>query len=137
MKNILVMGSGLAGMTAALKLVEEGAAVTLVSPAYSERAQSVMAMGGINAALNTKQEDDSIDEHFADTMRGGSELNDPEAVANLVRRAPEIIRWLEEIGVNFTRDEKGRVDLRNFGGQKRNVLPTRVRVPVNKLPQLL
>lgn len=69
MKNILVMGSGLAGMTAALKLVEEGAAVTLVSPAYSERAQSVMAMGGINAALNTKQEDDSIDEHFEDTMR--------------------------------------------------------------------
>lgn len=69
MKNILVMGSGLAGMTAALKLVEEGAAVTLVSPAYSERAQSVMAMGGINAALNTKQENDSVDEHFADTMR--------------------------------------------------------------------
>lgn len=119
MKNILVMGSGLAGMTAALKLAEEGAAVTLVSPAYSERAQSVMAMGGINAALNTKQEDDSIDEHFADTMRGGSDLNDPDAVANLVQRAPEIIRWLEEIGVNFTRDEKGRVDLRNFGGQKK------------------
>lgn len=87
MKNILVMGSGLAGMTAALKLVEEGAAVTLVSPAYSERAQSVMAMGGINAALNTKQENDSVDEHFADTMRGGSDLNDPEAVANLVQRA--------------------------------------------------
>ncbi|GAA0389053.1 FAD-dependent oxidoreductase [Paenibacillus motobuensis] len=118
-KEILVVGAGLAGMTAALKLVEYGAAVTLVSPAYSERAQSVMAMGGINAALNTKQEDDSPEQHFEDTMRGGSFINDPEAVENLVRTAPEIIRWLEELGVNFTRDEQGRVDLRNFGGQKK------------------
>ncbi|WP_405111002.1 FAD-dependent oxidoreductase [Paenibacillus sp. FSL K6-1217] len=119
MKDIIILGSGLAGMTAALKLAEKGAAVTLVSPAYSERAQSVMAMGGINAALNTKQEEDSVDQHFEDTMRGGSDLNDSEAVANLVQMAPEIIRWLEEIGVNFTRDENGRVDLRNFGGQKK------------------
>jgi len=119
MKDILILGSGLAGMTAALKLVEKGATVTLVSPAYSERAQSVMAMGGINAALNTKQEEDSIDQHYEDTLKGGSYINDPEAVANLVRTAPEIIRWLEEIGVNFTRDENGRVDLRNFGGQKK------------------
>lgn len=119
MKDIIILGSGLAGMTAALKLVEKGATVTLVSPAYSERAQSVMAMGGINAALNTKEEDDSIDNHFEDTMRGGSYINNAEAVANLVRTAPEIIRWLEELGVNFTRDENGRVDLRNFGGQKK------------------
>lgn len=119
MKHILILGSGLAGMTSALKLVEKGATVTLVSPAYSERAQSVMAMGGINAALNTKNEADSTDQHFEDTLKGGSYINDADAVANMVQTAPEIIRWLEELGVNFTRDESGRVDLRNFGGQKK------------------
>ncbi|WP_379129648.1 FAD-binding protein [Paenibacillus sp. sgz500958] len=119
MKEIVILGSGLAGMTAALKLIDKGSTVTLVSPAYSERAQSVMAMGGINAALNTKHEDDSIDQHYEDTLRGGSYLNDTEAALNLVSTAPVIIRWLEELGVNFTRDEQGRVDLRNFGGQKK------------------
>ncbi|WP_151732825.1 FAD-binding protein [Paenibacillus tengchongensis] len=119
MNKIVILGSGLSGSTAALKLAMQGAAVTLVSPAYAERSQSVMAMGGINAALNTKGEEDSVEQHFVDTMQGGSYLGDPEAVDNLVRMAPGIVRWLAEIGVNFTRDEAGRVDLRNFGGQKK------------------
>lgn len=54
MVNIIVVGAGIAGLTASIKACDNGANVSLISPDYSERSQSVMAMGGINAALNTK-----------------------------------------------------------------------------------
>ena len=118
MKRIIVVGAGLAGLTAAIK-ASDNAKVDLISPDYSERSQSVMAMGGINAAMNTKGQDDSTDQHFADTMHGGCEINDSEAVLRLTGDAPEIVQWLSEIGTSFTRDSNGNIDLRYFGGQKK------------------
>lgn len=116
---INIIGSGLAGLTAAIKASEMGEKVNLISPNYSETSQSVMAMGGINAALNTKGEDDSVKNHYEDTINGGCEINNPEAVLRLTRDAPEIVRWLESLGVSFTRDENDNIDLRYFGGQKK------------------
>ena len=119
MVDIIVVGAGVAGLTAAIKACDNGANVSLISPDYSERSQSVMAMGGINAALNTKGEDDSTNHHFTDTMNGGCEINNKKAVEMLTDDAPQIIDWLEKIGTSFSRDENGNVDLRNFGGQKK------------------
>ena len=103
-KEIIVIGAGLAGLT---------------SPAHSERSQSVMAMGGINAALNTKGEDDSVNEHYKDTINAGQHINNHDAVEKLTNDAPEIIDWLSKLGTSFTRDDDGNVDVRYFGGQKK------------------
>ncbi|MCQ2964750.1 MAG: FAD-binding protein [archaeon] len=118
MKNILIIGSGIAGLTAAIKVCEGGGNVVLASPAHSERSQSVMAMGGINASLNTKGENDSTHDHFKDTINGGKGINNEKAVKKLTSNALNVVKWLGDIGVSFTRDENGNIDLRNFGGQK-------------------
>lgn len=117
--EVVVIGSGLAGLSAAVKLAGKGVTAHVISPLVPERSQSVMAMGGINAALDTKKEGDSPKQHYADTMKSGSYINDKDSVEHLVNSAPEIIKWLESIGVNFALDEEGRVDLRRFGGQSK------------------
>ena len=117
--NIVIIGAGLAGLTAAVKASDFGASVSLISPNYSETSQSVMAMGGINAALNTKGENDSVENHYNDTINGGCEINNPRAVKKLTENAPNIVEWLGNIGVSFTRDDNNNIDLRYFGGQKK------------------
>ena len=117
MQTVNIVGAGLAGLSAAITLAEAGNPCRLISLQPSERAQSVLAEGGINAALNTMGEGDCPENHFADTMRGGVWLADPNAVANLTFHAPEILRWLEHLGVPFNRTDTD-ISLRNFGGQK-------------------
>jgi len=119
MKDVIVIGAGLAGLTCSTKLAQNSIKVKLFAPAQSERSQSVMAMGGINAALNTKGQDDSVDQHYNDTMKGGQYINNKKAVKRLTSDAPKIIQWLSEIGTSFNRDENGNVDVRYFGGQKK------------------
>ena len=116
--SITIIGSGLAGLSAALTLAEQGTACTLVSAQASERAQSVMAEGGINASLNTMGEDDTVANPIEDTLRGGVWLADPNAVRGLCNGAPEIVRKLYDLGVPFSTNQKGIVQ-RNFGGQKK------------------
>ena len=94
--EVNIIGAGLAGLSAALTLARMDIPCRLISPMPSERAQSVMAEGGINASLDTMRESDSPDEHFADTMKGGVYLADPnaenegrEACAAQFRRAKE------------------------------------------------
>ena len=84
----------------------------------SERAQSVMAEGGINASLDTMGENDSTQEHFKDTMNGGVYLADPNAVWNLCSNAPETVDMLCSLGAAL-KLKNGRPILRNFGGQKK------------------
>lgn len=117
MKHVLIIGSGLSGLSCALRLAEDGIRSTLVSPYPSERAQSVMAAGGINAALG---KDDSPACHAEDTLKSGGDIAGKEAVSGLCEAAPDIIRQLEALGVVFSRNEKGDVALRAFGGQSRN-----------------
>jgi succinate dehydrogenase / fumarate reductase flavoprotein subunit len=117
MKHVLIIGAGLSGLSCALALAERGIRSTLVSPYPSERAQSVMAAGGINAALGA---DDSPEIHAEDTLKSGGSIASAEAVRRLCAAAPDIIRKLEGLGVVFNRDENGQVAQRAFGGQSRN-----------------
>jgi succinate dehydrogenase / fumarate reductase flavoprotein subunit len=118
-KRIVIVGAGLAGLSAALAAAEKGCAALLVSTMPSERAQSVMAEGGINAALDTKGEHDSAAEHFADTIEAGGAIADPNAVHALTEAAPGIVRRLLALGVNFNLSGDNEPDLRNFGGQRK------------------
>ena len=116
-KTVLVVGSGISGMTTAITLAKEGIRSILISPFVSERSQSVMAAGGINAALDNMGEGDSVAQHIEDTLLGGCMIAGRDAVTGLCSRAPEIIRWLEKLGVVFTLNENGDIDQRAFGGQ--------------------
>lgn len=117
-KKINIIGAGLAGLSAALVLAKQGVPSRLISVQQSERAQSNLAEGGINAVLDVMGEADTVDEHFADTMRGGCDLADPAMVRGLVEATPEIVRELEKLGVPFHRED-GHIVQRNFGGQKK------------------
>lgn len=113
-----IIGAGLAGLSAAMTLAEQGIPCRLVAPMPSERAQSVMAEGGINAALDTMGEQDDPMEHFHDTMKGGAFLADPHAVEGLCRHAPLIVQKLCSLGAALQMKD-GQPVLRYFGGQKK------------------
>lgn len=118
MKRVHIIGAGLAGLSAAITLAERNIETSLVSPMPSERAQSVLAEGGINAALDLMGEGDSPAEHYADTMRGGCDLADPNAVAGLTEGAPAVVERLMRLGVPFQMED-GKMVQRHFGGQKK------------------
>ena len=118
MERINIIGAGLAGLSAAITLARGGVGCNLISLQHSERAQSVLAEGGINAALDTMGQQDTFWEHYKDTMTGGGQLADADAVYGLTKHAPDIVRWLTALGVPFHM-EQGRLILRNFGGQKK------------------
>ena len=84
--RVNIIGAGLAGLSAALTLAKDGVECNLFSVQQSERAQSVMAEGGINAVLDTMNEDDKIEYHIKDTMDGGANLADPNSVDGLCRQ---------------------------------------------------
>ena len=118
--QVLIIGSGIAGLSAAIRSAELGCHVILASPYVSERAQSVMAAGGINAVLDPSREGDSIELHIEDTMKGGCFIEDEDTVRGLCTAAPDIVRWLDSIGVMFSRDPSGNIAQRAFGGQSRD-----------------
>ena len=117
-KCVNIVGAGLSGLSAAITLAERGVCCNLISAQPSERAQSVLAEGGINAALDTMGESDTTKEHFADTMKGGCYLESESAVKNLTENAPFVVQKLFKLGTPFQHDG-GRLILRNFGGQKK------------------
>ena len=116
MERINIIGAGLSGLSAAITLAQSGQKCRLISLMPSERAQSVLAEGGINAALDTMGEHDTPAEHFADTMKGGVDLADPNAVAGLTEAAPDIVRWMFSLGTPFQMENESLI-LRNFGGR--------------------
>ena len=116
--KIIVVGGGLSGLMATLKICEGGGKVDLFSYCPVKRSHSLCAQGGINACMDTKGEHDSIYEHFDDTVYGGDFLADQIAVKGMVEAAPKLIKMFDRMGVPFTRTAEGVLDLRNFGGQK-------------------
>jgi succinate dehydrogenase / fumarate reductase flavoprotein subunit len=117
--HILIIGCGLAGLSAAITAAKAGCTASVLAPLPPERSESVLAAGGINAALNTKGQDDSWQQHFRDTMKAGADLADEAAVRNLTEHAPALIRELAAAGIVFSRDKEGNPDLRYFGGQRK------------------
>lgn len=117
MKEVLIIGSGISGMMCAVRCAEKGMYVTLVSPFPSERSQSVMAAGGINAVRTENEQGDSIESHIKDTLKGGCYINGKQAVTGLCENAGGIINYLESIGTVFSIDENGQPMRRAFGGQ--------------------
>lgn len=115
-KQVIVVGGGLAGLSAAMKLCENGCHVQLVSVTKVKRSHSVCAQGGINAAMNLKGEDDSPYIHAYDTIKGGDFLADQPPVLEMCLCAPRIIRMMERFGCPFNRTPEGSVDFRRFGG---------------------
>ncbi len=116
--KIAIVGGGLAGLAAAMKIAEAGYAVDLFSVVPVKRSHSVCAQGGINGAVNTKGEGDSTWEHFDDTVYGGDFLaNQPPAKA-MCEMAPAIIYLFDRMGVPFSRTKEGLLDFRRFGGTK-------------------
>ena len=116
--NIAIIGGGLAGLLAALKICEGGGKVDLFSYCPVKRSHSLCAQGGMNACMDTKGEHDSVYEHFDDTVYGGDFLADQLAVKGMVEAAPKLVKMFDRMGVPFNRTPEGVLDLRNFGGQK-------------------
>jgi len=114
--RIVIVGGGLAGLSAAIKCAEMGASVDLFSIVPVKRSHSVCAQGGINAAKNLKGEGDSTWQHLDDTVYGGDFLANQTPVRTMCDMAPGIIDLLDRMGVTFNRTPEGLLDFRRFGG---------------------
>ncbi|HEY3768429.1 MAG TPA: succinate dehydrogenase flavoprotein subunit [Candidatus Angelobacter sp.] len=114
--KIIVVGGGLAGLAATIKIAEAGGHVDLFSIVPVKRSHSVCAQGGINAAKNLKGEGDTTWQHFDDTIYGGDFLANQPPVKAMCEAAPAIIDLLDRMGVTFNRTPEGLLDFRRFGG---------------------
>ncbi len=119
MTDVLIIGSGGAGLMAAISAKQEGADVTVVGKSFPTRSQTSMAQGGINAVITTS-DDDSVESHIADTLKSAQGLADEDQVRSLCQNAKEIIAWFDRIGVPFSRTSEGKVAQRRLGGAAGN-----------------
>lgn len=115
-KQVIIVGGGLAGLSAAMKLAENGCKVKIVSVTKVKRSHSVCAQGGINAAINSMGEDDSPYTHAYDTIKGGDFLANQPPILEMCLCAPQIIHLLDRLGCTFNRTPEGNLDFRRFGG---------------------
>ncbi len=115
MVDVLVIGSGGAGLVAAIAAKESGASVILAGKSFPTRSQTSMAQGGINAAM-ANVEADSVEAHIADTMKSAQGLGTEASVRKMCEEATEAILWLERIGVPFSRTKAGKISQRRLGG---------------------
>lgn len=113
--DAVVVGAGLAGLRAALEIAKNGHRVAIVTKIYPTRSHSGAAQGGIAAALANAQED-SLDMHMFDTVKGSDWLGDQDIIEFFVGEAVKTVYELENMGVPFSRNEAGRINQRPFGG---------------------
>src|SRR3979490_1290404 len=122
--NVLVIGTGAAGFRAVIAATEAGSQVLIVGKRDRLDAHTVLAAGGINAVLGTRDPQDTWEQHFADTLREGYFLGHPRVVEIMARAAPEArgardgVRELAALGGRFATLEDGRLDQRFFGAHK-------------------
>lgn len=114
--QVVVVGGGLAGLSAAMKLAENGCKVKLFSVTKVKRSHSVCAQGGINAAMNLMGEDDSPYIHAYDTIKGGDFLANQPPILEMCLCGPKIIHMMDRLGCTFNRTPEGNLDFRRFGG---------------------
>jgi len=113
--DAVVVGAGLAGLRGALELARNGHQVALISKVYPTRSHSGAAQGGIAASLANVQED-SLDLHMFDTVKGSDYLGDQNVIELFVEEAVKTVYELEHMGVPFSRTKDGRINQRAFGG---------------------
>ncbi len=116
--RVIVIGGGLGGLWATIRLGEAGIPVDLFSLFPVKRSHSCCAQGGINAALDIKGQSDSIWQHIVDTIKGGDYLADQPPIKTMCEEAPGLIRTYDRMGVTFSRTPEGVMDQRLFGGVK-------------------
>jgi len=114
--DAVVVGAGGAGLRAAMGLSEKGFKTACISKLFPTRSHTVAAQGGINAALGNRTKDDWR-WHMYDTVKGSDWLGDQDAIHYMCREAPRAVYELEHYGLPFSRDEKGKIYQRAFGGQ--------------------
>ncbi len=112
--DAVIVGAGLAGNAAARELQKAGKKVAVITKLHPLRSHSGAAQGGVNAAFS---DEDSVELHEFDTVKGSDYLADQDAVAFMCENAPETIRWAERMGAVFSRQENGKIAQRPFGGQ--------------------
>ena len=115
-REVVVVGGGLAGLSATMRLAEHGVKVKLISITKVKRSHSVCAQGGINAAFNSKEDGDSPLIHAYETIKGGEFLANQPPVVEMCLSAPGLIRMMERLGCPFNRTLEGNLDVRRFGG---------------------
>lgn len=114
--DVIIVGSGGAGLRAAIAAAEGGLNVAVISKVDPRRSHTMAAQGGINAALGNRGPDDWR-WHMYDTVRGSDWLGDQDAIARLCEQAPAAVKELADWGVPFTRDAQGNIYQRPYGGQ--------------------
>ena len=112
--DAVIVGAGLAGCAAARELQNAGKKVAVITKLHPLRSHSGAAQGGVNAAFS---DEDSIELHEFDTVKGSDYLADQDAVEFMCQKAPETIRWAERMGAAFSRTPDGKIAQRPFGGQ--------------------
>ncbi|WP_428738705.1 succinate dehydrogenase flavoprotein subunit [Sulfurimonas sp.] len=112
--DAVVVGAGLAGCAAARELQNAGKKVAVITKLHPLRSHSGAAQGGVNAAFS---DEDSVELHEFDTVKGADYLADQDAVEFMCKNAPETIRWAERMGAAFSRWDNGKIAQRPFGGQ--------------------
>ncbi|MDZ7819859.1 MAG: FAD-dependent oxidoreductase [Aliarcobacter sp.] len=117
MIDVLIIGSGIAGLTAALNASKNNSKVLVVSKTYPTHSQSVQAQGGINAVLY--EDEDSVNMHMEDTYKAAHKLANKENINFMCKEAANTIYWLDSIGVPFNRDLNDKIAQRKFGGTKK------------------
>src|ERR687897_2829546 len=116
--DVLIIGAGGAGLRAAIEAADAGVSVGLVCKSLLGKAHTVMAEGGIAAALGNVDDRDNWQVHFSDTMRGGQYVNNWRMAELHAKEAPDRVRELEAWGALFDRTRDGRILQRNFGGHR-------------------
>src|SRR5215468_9878679 len=116
--DVLVIGAGGAGLRAAIEAANSGVTVGLICKSLLGKAHTVMAEGGMAAAMGNNDDRDNWKVHFADTMRGGQYVNNWRMAEIHAKEAPERVRELESWGAVYDRTPDGRILQRNFGGDQ-------------------
>ena len=113
--NVLIIGSGGAGLRAAIEAKQQGMDVVVLGKRQRTDVHTVLAAGGINAAFGNVDKDDSWEQHFADTYIEGYGLSEPEVVEIMAKESPSIVEEIDSWGANFAKLENGKIDQRFFG----------------------
>ncbi len=120
MIDVLIIGSGGAGLSAALEAKKNGASVLVLSKTYPTQSQTCQAQGGINGVLTKENSQDSISSHIEDTIKSAHNIGDEKSINFMCKNADKTIQWLDDIGVPFSRDTNNTIAQRKLGGASYN-----------------